>query len=138
MDHSKASSSHESGSLDRNTTPSSEKRVDFYSDFDSQSHRTVDIDQFSTALQALQKLFSDEEIRSGHCAYWAVFEHRRSSCMYRTVEDHEILTRICDSWLQVHEDEGQQNRFVLKRDYCKYEVYRNPKVRLQALNSAKI
>lgn len=108
--------------------------MDFYSDFDSQSHRTVELDQSSTALQALQKLFSDEEIRSGHCAYWAIFEHRRWATMYRIVEDHETLTHIADSWL--HEDEGQQNRFVLKRDYCKYEVYRNPKVRLELVKNS--
>ena len=123
------------------STPSSSnsRRIDLYYDFNSLSCRTVEIDASpaTTALQVLQVYFSDT--RCGCCSNWALFEQRRSPSspsLHRLIEDHERIADIEDAWnrQQTTDPDGgasgdhHGNRFVVKQDYCKYEVFRNPKV----------
>ncbi|OQV19193.1 Growth factor receptor-bound protein 14 [Hypsibius exemplaris] len=105
--------------------PSSTRRsVDlFHQGFDSPASRSVEIDRSADALQVLETFFAEHRV--GNCSSWALFEHRRSVSLHRLIEDHEILCDIQDGWQA--EPDGDYNRFVVQQDYCKYEVFRNPK-----------
>ncbi|XP_055328872.1 growth factor receptor-bound protein 7-like [Paramacrobiotus metropolitanus] len=107
----------------RPTESASRCLVELYTDFDGQSYRTVTIDRTTNVLQILRILLSDNHC--GDCTNWVIIEWKRALCLWRIVEDHECIGPIQDSWR--HDVDGEYNRFVVKQDYCKYEVFRNPK-----------
>lgn len=46
----------------------------------------------------------------------------------RSLEDHEDVLKVYASWSPQKEGSEQENRFIFKQDFCKYEFFRTPQV----------
>ncbi|XP_042902922.1 growth factor receptor-bound protein 14 isoform X2 [Parasteatoda tepidariorum] len=57
---------------------------------------------------------------------WTLAEQLTSLGIERSLEDHEDILQVYASWNRQKETSENENKFIFKQDFCKYEFFRTP------------
>nr|XP_028603201.1 growth factor receptor-bound protein 14 isoform X2 [Podarcis muralis] len=106
-----------SASLLPKANPRIKQVIKIYSEDDSS--RALEVPSDITARDLCQLLILKNHYVDDHS--WTMFEHLTSLGLERIIEDHEMMIEIQSRW---GIEEG--NRFYFRKNYAKYEFFKNP------------
>jgi len=93
--------------------------LSFYQDDQSTQHHPVMVDTWTTVAEVCDELVVLNH--TVHSPHWTVFERISKYQLERGLEHHEMIYSIYKTWSA--DDDG---RFIFRKDFSKYELFRNP------------
>ena len=95
---------------------------------EDETSRALEVPNDITARDVCQLLILKNHYIDDHS--WTLFEHLPHVGLERTIEDHKLVIEVLSNWGM-----EEENKLYFRKNYAKYEFFKNPMVSEIPINS---